>query len=335
MANPVHLEEFKKGLQHWNEWRKHQSEIPDLSEIDFTDVLISAKYLKEQNIIDLSEIDLSHCILVKSRFEKCIVKNANLFTADTSFCVFTESILESSNFKGVHGQGMNFHLAKGLHTRFDNADLTNSNFNSSNFSFASFQNANVENCLFVGTKLSEANFTGVDNSFFKWRTNFFGTPVIPKNYPTESIEATFGLHSYTKKMIADGIYLRSLWNRGDFWQKIFLRIWGITCGYGQSTLRWLICSLILIIFFALLLQNSSMSVSVYDPSKQQMLSTIEDISFIKALYYSVFTFVSLGYGDIVPISGFAHLLAVIEVCTGYAMLGGLISIFSNKLVRLS
>ena len=53
------------------------------------------------------------------------------------------------------------------------------------------------------------------------------------------------------------------------------------------------------------------------------------------LYYSVVTFTTLGFGDIVPLTNGARLAVGAEVVCGYVMLGGLISIFANKLARRS
>ena len=39
------------------------------------------------------------------------------------------------------------------------------------------------------------------------------------------------------------------------------------------------------------------------------------------------------YGDIVPASAAAQGIAMLEVVIGYMMLGGLLSIFSNKIAR--
>ena len=54
---------------------------------------------------------------------------------------------------------------------------------------------------------------------------------------------------------------------------------------------------------------------------------------LSSLYYSVVTLTTLGYGDVVPASIWAQLLAMVEVLLGYVMLGGLLSIFANKMAR--
>jgi len=52
-------------------------------------------------------------------------------------------------------------------------------------------------------------------------------------------------------------------------------------------------------------------------------------------YYSVVTFTTLGFGDITPKVNepLMQFYVMVEVVLGYIMLGGLISIFSNKLAR--
>ena len=56
-------------------------------------------------------------------------------------------------------------------------------------------------------------------------------------------------------------------------------------------------------------------------------------TYLSPLYYSVVTLTTLGYGDVVPASASGQLVAMIEVITGYIMLGGLLSIFSIKMAR--
>jgi hypothetical protein len=50
-------------------------------------------------------------------------------------------------------------------------------------------------------------------------------------------------------------------------------------------------------------------------------------------YYSLVTLTTLGYGDVLPASRNAQIVAMIEVVIGYVMLGGLLSIVSNKMAR--
>ena len=53
------------------------------------------------------------------------------------------------------------------------------------------------------------------------------------------------------------------------------------------------------------------------------------------VYYSVVTFTTLGFGDVVPKTNEAAWWVMAEVIVGYIMLGGLISIFATKIARRS
>jgi hypothetical protein len=61
----------------------------------------------------------------------------------------------------------------------------------------------------------------------------------------------------------------------------------------------------------------------------------EPWNFGSAFYFSIVTFTTLGFGDVVAVNLFARFLVTFEVILGYVMLGGLISIFANKLARRS
>ena len=50
-------------------------------------------------------------------------------------------------------------------------------------------------------------------------------------------------------------------------------------------------------------------------------------------YFSVVTLTTLGYGDVLPNSLAAQILVIIQVIIGYVMLGGVLSIFANKMSR--
>ena len=58
-------------------------------------------------------------------------------------------------------------------------------------------------------------------------------------------------------------------------------------------------------------------------------------TFSTYIYYSVVTFTTLGFGDIVPQTSKAAWWVMAEVILGYTRLGGLISIMATKLARRS
>ena len=108
-------------------------------------------------------------------------------------------------------------------------------------------------------------------------------------------------------------------------------LWWLFADCGRSLWRWALWSLIFGVVFALIYEI----IYFCSPAtfKADFISpTWSGISF---LYYSIVTFTTLGFGDIVPKSPWVQLLVTLEVIMGYVMLGGLISIFANKLARRS
>ena len=61
----------------------------------------------------------------------------------------------------------------------------------------------------------------------------------------------------------------------------------------------------------------------------------QPLTFWDCFYFSVVTFTTLGFGDVVADNTAARFLVTLEVIFGYVMLGGLISIFANKLASRS
>jgi uncharacterized protein YjbI with pentapeptide repeats len=112
---------------------------------------------------------------------------------------------------------------------------------------------------------------------------------------------------------------------------LYHRLWNITSKCGQSLIRWGAWSLGISLLFAIIyyiffwVDHSSFCI-------KHLNQCFPPLTF---LYYSIVTFTTLGFGDIVPTNDCLQLLVMLEVILGYIMLGGLISIFANKLARRS
>ena len=114
------------------------------------------------------------------------------------------------------------------------------------------------------------------------------------------------------------------------------QIWKITSVYGESLFRWGMVSISLIIFFALIYSN--IPVFEWIPENVKSIFVTEfnynaDQNWFTPVYFSCVTFTTLGFGDIYPIGICSQVWVVIEVIVGYMMLGGLISIFSKRVIR--
>lgn len=108
---------------------------------------------------------------------------------------------------------------------------------------------------------------------------------------------------------------------------IIAKIWWLFADYGRSLFRWAIWSLIFAASFGAI-YHWLLGPESFVVAEGTNLSPI-----LRSFYYSIVTFTTLGFGDIVPKTDPAALWVALEVALGYVMLGGLISIFAVKLAR--
>ncbi len=100
-------------------------------------------------------------------------------------------------------------------------------------------------------------------------------------------------------------------------------LWRVTSDCGRSLRRWTAVIGAVAVLFAVLYAVVGIDVGAHAPG------------WLTYFYFSVVTLTTLGYGDVLPVSAVGQLLVVLEVCLGYLMLGGLISILANKMARRS
>ena len=120
-------------------------------------------------------------------------------------------------------------------------------------------------------------------------------------------------------LIVDQNYLKEFYDR-NLVCKLIYYLWLVTSDCGRSLGRWCLWILLQALLFAFLYTLVDIDYGSYP-------------TFLSPLYFSIVTLTTLGYGDVVPMTWSAQIVAMIEVCTGYIMLGGLLSILSIKMAR--
>lgn len=169
-----------------------------------------------------------------------------------------------------------------------------------------------------------ANFADVryfPNTFFQsWRqapTEFY----LDSQYIDEVSNPSF------KRYVADQQFIHDFKAKHHwFWNWL----WRWSSDYGRSMVLWAFWSVLFALAF-----GSIYRYVLGDCFTFTSKEVGTDIGFGDFVYYSVVTFTTLGFGDIVPTHLHARIVVMAEVILGYVMLGGLISIFANKLARRS
>lgn len=222
-------------------------------------------------------------------------------------------------------------------------------FEQANFSGnAFFIEATFEmNAHFSNTRMKyPANFRGVDykaNTVFAGLWNCFirlllypivwlltiGKVRLPKRIVTKFIGFNTSAvmdgssNPYLKRYINDEQWIAS-WRYRSWWKRVLFILWELTSHCGRSIGLWMIWSIIIALLFGWLY-------AAHPTWIEQKMGPLSP------WYFSVVTFTTLGFGDLTPKPECwqAQSWIMTEVVLGYIMLGGLISIFANKLARRS
>ncbi len=211
-----------------------------------------------------------------------------------------------------------------IHGKFDlrGAPLKDNDFENLDLTFIDFFAADLKCSNFWGAKLdkshlSEAdirgatfNFASMEDSFldnvrYDRKTKFVGVDVRKIN---------FNLAILLQDQVRNQQRIEHLKSR----HPIFSAFLWITCDYGQSLFRFLcwVAFIILAFSFAYFLLQVSDKIT----------------SFFDAMYFSVVTFATLGFGDITPKTTVGRILVMFEVSLGYVMGGLLIAILARRTI---
>lgn len=285
-------------------------------------------------------------------------------------CDFGESVFEGpALFRGTVFNGM----ARFSKTRFQQvADFNDVQFSENAvFRSATFQDASHFSRTFFSKKLDfaqarfsdtvvfnestfreETDFTAArfalsasyrnvnftSNTIWQWlRNKFTHQPEQPTEFYLDSEDINGVLNPFFKRYVADQQYIRAFKEKHPFWALV----WRWSSDYGRSLALWALWSLLIALSFSLVYMPAPAWLPewIQETTPQFHQATgdqvDEPLTFWKSFYFSIVTFTTLGFGDVVADNTSARILVTLEVIFGYVMLGGLISIFANKLASRS
>ena len=159
----------------------------------------------------------------------------------------------------------------------------------------------------------------------------------PTEFYLDSEDINGVLNPFFKRYVADQQFIRAFKEKHPFWALV----WRWSSDYGRSLALWALWSLLIALSFSLLyMQGPSWLPEGLQGAMPQFHQVTgenvhEPLTFWKFFYFSIVTFTTLGFGDVVADNTSARILVTLEVIFGYVMLGGLISIFANKLASRS
>jgi uncharacterized protein YjbI with pentapeptide repeats len=324
MADNNQLEILSQGVAAWNKWRE---ENPDVL-IDLNRAKLMHMNLENANLVkaDLKEANLAftnfkNANLVFSNLESAIFSFSNFEGANFSGAQLQNAYLEDANLSRARLSGANLKNAIIANSNLKDAYLVDAHLEGTNLNAVNFQNANLSSVTFdqkIMWKLAKTTRFSLKKLWNQRDDILLDTTIRCKgvNAATCYGSQQFKLFLQDQDFLEE--YLEKKWGRRIFF------IWWLFADCGRSLGRWAGWSLLLALLFTFLFwQLGSNSFNT------QHL----DFNFLTMFYYSVVTFTTLGFGDIIPKTSTAALCVTVEVILGYVMLGGLITIFASKLSR--
>jgi Pentapeptide repeats (8 copies)/Ion channel len=297
MANEEHVRRLMQGVDAWNNWRTLRPDIVvDLSGADLTGA-------------NLSGANLSGANLATSNPTLANLAGTNFTRADLTGANFTRADLTGANLTGANCTGANFGLADLTKAILISADLTSASLFKANLTNAILILANLTGATLgdlTGANLSSANLAGANAAAVKWnRRKMHG-----KYLGIRGLDSCWG-NAVFKRAAADQDFLDALqlhW-RGT-WRIILFWLWGWLTDYGRSLLR--------VAFFGFVI---AMLYGLSYARWPEMLSYHQSPNWFTPFYFSIVTYTTLGFGDVVPATVIGEVIVSTEVILGYVTLG--------------
>lgn len=262
--------------------------------------VLFAAVLDEAELLaaDLRGANLTKCSAIDAGFGGANLEDANLFDSTLKGASFTQSDLTAVDFRAADLTDARLRQCSMRGSDLSRSTLRGADLTDSDATGASFDRADLRDTTLAGLRgASAANWVGVDIM----NVDFCGAYLV-------------------RRQILDQNYLHEFRQQGRL-ARVSYWIWWATSDCGRSFARWGLWTVALAIGFGGLYQLVDLD-----------LRESPD-SWMTHVYFSIVTLTTLGYGDIVPVSATARLITLVEVVTGYVMLGGLLGIFANKMAR--
>ena len=249
---------------------------------------------------ELAGADLRGANLADATLDRAGLGHADLTEADLTRADLRHACLVESDLGAVSAT-----LADFSDARLDGATLSDGDFAQANFERAELDGADVDFANFDRARAREASLRHL------------------RNYESASWihidlrDVDFSGAYMLRRHILDENYLDEF-RRSSKQHAVIYKLWSLTSDCGRSSLRWAFTNMILVLLFA----------AAYT---QVAIDFGANATPLSPFYFSVVTMTTLGYGDVLPTSAAAQFVTILQVISGYVMLGGLLGIVTKKL----
>jgi len=305
-------------------------------ETNLKNVLMDGANLRKANFY---KADLRQIGLYKADLQLVTLSCANLENVSISKANLKDAFLSGTNLKKAHLFDVNLKNAELWDSNFQEADLWGVNFSGAilvgvNFKDADFDertylhNVNFSDCKLDNSTLKNAylNLDRIiiqekENNYYEARRIYLSL----KNYfKKEGMYNISGEYYYREKLMENKCNLEDK----KYFEWIFNSFFNLIAGYGERCLRVIIGWFIIIFGYAFIYYYFS---GIYDGMAYKITSY--NAKFLEAIYFSIVTFTTLGFGDLAPKPGLFQLITSSEALVGAIFMALFIFVFARKMSR--
>ena len=286
----------------------------------------------------------------KTNVKELLEQRAQTFIPIKNFQLSQTNLQNINLVNKGHHEGFRLNDCDFYKTDFSNShcfkvDFSGSSLMKANFTNANLHFANLKNCNLLGTNFEHARLENViwDEEILQERKANNSNNLEEKLDYYQQAEEIY--RNLRRTCESDGLFETA----GNFFQKemkmrrkqmplysskrVISKLVEFSCGYGERPLRIVIISILVILIFAFIFfftgLNYNDEIIIFSSSNTLSLN-IEHL--LNSLYFSVVTFTTLGYGDILPL-GISKFFAGFEALLGGFILALFVVVFVKKMTR--
>jgi hypothetical protein len=246
---------------------------------------------------ELATADFSNVSAQRAGFGRATLRGASFFEAD----------LKGSTFSGSDLRDCDLRVAKLDGSRAVEADLRDADLGGASLRDVDLTGASVAGASLLNVDLRAARLRGIkDYATAAW-------------VGADIRDVDFAGAWLLRRHVLDANYIAEFRSQSRTHEVIY-RLWWLSSDCGRSLTRWTLWSVFIALIFAGVYTQVDLDYGAHE-------------TWLSPIYYSVVTFTTLGYGDVLPASVAAQVVAMVEVVLGYVALGGLLAILADKLAR--
>ena len=264
----------------------------------------------------LSRVDLSHINLVNRNSKQGYQ--------------FVNSDFYRSNLSGAHCIKVNFSGCSLMKANFQYANLHCANLENCNLLGANFEHAKLEH-IHWGEEILQVQQAKQSNDAAQREDLYEQAEEIYRHL--RKVTEDEGLFELSGRFFRNEMIARRMQLPQFSGARLLSKIVDLFCGYGEEPLRIIGFTLLLIFVYALFYLLSGLRYEGEIIQLNLSLSFAQNVwHLLDAIYFSIVTFTTLGYGDIAP-HGFSRFLASTEALLGSFTIALFVVVFVKKMIR--